>query len=451
MGYMEPEKFIINKLRPPGKRPNSRMLPALHLFFLAVTALCAACANTASYDDAAKLTYKLDLDTLTRGENEHYMWTHARSAAIPGNPPEVITTMSMTLKSGSDVYHDLYQAVTRDMGETWSKPEAIPSLKVRQMTGGYRSMADMWPKWHSASKTILNIGTSPFYANDRTHDGSKKEVTYAVYNPRTAKWSEARKLSLPDRDHDGRLLMAPAAGSAQWLELPGGDVLLPIFYFKITDDQATEADEETFTVENLMKRNDLGFATIIARCAFDGTTLTYKEHGDEITLRQGRGLYEPSLAYFREQFFLTMRSDKSAYIAKGSDGLHFGPASEWKFDNDSILGSYNTQQHWVTHRDGLFLVYTRKGANNDHVFRHRAPLFMAQVDPQNLRVIRSSERIVVPERGAALGNFGVSNINESETWITVAEYMRREKNVKADNSVFVARIQWNKPNSKALK
>jgi uncharacterized cupin superfamily protein len=33
---------------------------------------------------------------------------------------------------------------------------------------------------------------------------------------------------------------------------------------------------------------------------------------------------------------------------------------------------------------------------------------MAQVDPTRLRVIRKTERVLVPERGARLGNFGVN-------------------------------------------
>jgi hypothetical protein len=96
----------------------------------------------------------------------------------------------------------------------------------------------------------------------------------------------------------------------------------------------------------------------------------------------------------------------------------------------------------------LFLVYTRRGANNDHVFRHRAPLFMAQVDPKRLCVLRKTERILVPERGARLGNFGVANINKDETWVTVAEWMQ-PKGVEqhgSDGSVFVARIHWARPN-----
>jgi len=120
----------------------------------------------------------------------------------------------------------------------------------------------------------------------------------------------------------------------------------------------------------------------------------------------------------------------------------------WNFDDGRDLGNYNTQQHWVTHSNGLFLVYTRRGANNDHVFRHRAPLFMAQVDPEKLCVIRETEQILVPERGARLGNFGVTDVSENETWVTVSEWMQPHGVEKygSDGSVFIARIHWNSPN-----
>ena len=107
---------------------------------------------------------------------------------------------------------------------------------------------------------------------------------------------------------------------------------------------------------------------------------------------------------------------------------------------------------WVTHNDKLYLVYTRKGANNDHVFRHRAPLFMAEVDQKRLVVIRATERILVPERGARLGNFGVTDISANETWVTVAEWMQTwgpnfimpvDNKYGSNNSVYVAHIFWN--------
>ena len=107
----------------------------------------------------------------------------------------------------------------------------------------------------------------------------------------------------------------------------------------------------------------------------------------------------------------------------------------------------------MTHRDALLLVYTRVGANNDHVFRNRAPLFIAQVDPSKMRVVRTTERILIPERGAGLGNaFGVTEINDHETWVTTAEWMQGPKGILmpgnpygSDNSVFAARIRWKTP------
>src|SRR5690606_4962027 len=134
-----------------------------------------------------------------------------------------------------------------------------------------------------------------------------------------------------------------------------------------------------------------------------------------------RGLAEPSLTRFGDRYFLTIRSDEAGYVASSTDGLHFDPVKKWTFDDGSDLGNYNTQQHWVTHSDSLYLVYTRRGANNDHVFRHRAPLFMAKVDPERLCLIRSTERVLVPEKGARLGNFGVVDVSPTVTWVTDVE------------------------------
>jgi hypothetical protein len=75
------------------------------------------------------------------------------------------------------------------------------------------------------------------------------------------------------------------------------------------------------------------------------------------------------------------------------------------------------------------------------------------VDPERLCVIRETERILVPERGARLGNFGVVRIGERESWVTVAEWMQTNppnpfdstvcERYGSDNSVFVAKIRSN--------
>jgi hypothetical protein len=220
------------------------------------------------------------------------------------------------------------------------------------------------------------------------------------------------------------------AGCVQRVDLENGDILLPI-YFKAKEDKH--------------------YRVTVLRCSFDGRTLKYIEQGNELVLESGRGVYEPSLTLCAGRFYLTLRNDTTGYVCTSDDGLHFGPIKLWQFDDGSELGNYNTQQHWVTHGPSLYLVYTRKGAHNDHVFRHRAPLFMAEVDKEKLVVKRSTECVLVPERGARLGNFAVTEVSENETWVTVSEWMQTwgpnivlppENAFKADNSVYAARILW---------
>ena len=102
------------------------------------------------------------------------------------------------------------------------------------------------------------------------------------------------------------------------------------------------------------------------------------------------------------RYLMTLRNDDHNYVTSGKDGLHFDMPRRLTFDDGKLLGSYNTQAHWLTLGKRLYLVYTRRGAKNDHIFRHRAPLFIARFNPETLRVVRSTERILVPERGARL-------------------------------------------------
>jgi hypothetical protein len=168
------------------------------------------------------------------------------------------------------------------------------------------------------------------------------------------------------------------------------------------------------------------------------------KHGDELAIRGGRGFCEPSLVQHQGKYCLTLRNDEAAYVTTSADGLHFQPPKKWTFDDGQDLGSYNTQAHWLSHGDGLFLSYTRRGANNDHIMRNRAPIFIAQVDPEKLQVLRSTEQAVLPERGVMLGNFGAAAITADESWITDAEYiLSATPHAKgADGSTWLGRIRW---------
>jgi len=380
------------------------------------------------------VAYQIQLDTVSEGFDKKTCWVHPRAGAIPGSTPSVVLTMQKLRLTGSDVFYALNEKRTDDLGVKWSGPTEHGTTLARrpEADGGEVGICDFWPKWHAKTGTLLGIGHTVRYVNDNIPKERSRETAYSIYDAKARTWSSWTTLEMPDAEkfHNA------GAGCSQRVDLPNGDILLPI-YFK----------------SKTQKQN----STTVVRCGFDGTKLTYREHGSELTVPIDRGLYEPSLTRFGDRYFLTIRNDRAGYVATSDDGLRFTEPRIWRWDDGKELGNYNTQQHWVTHRDGLFLVYTRAGAENDHVFRHRAPLFIAQVDPEKLHVIYQTERILVPNRGARLGNFGVTEVNENETWVTVAEWMQTwgpnssdysiPMSYGSNNAVFAARIRWEKPNA----
>lgn len=395
--------------------------------------LVVACLGLASANlRAAEPAYRLQLDVLSQGYDGRTCWVHPRAGVIPGEKPAVVLTMQKLLLTGSDVFFALNELRSDDFGRTWSGPHEHTDTLGRRAEPDNVTVAacDFWPKWHAASGKLLGIGQTVRYRNDKVIPDRRRETCYAVYDADKRTWSPWTALVMPD---DPKFANA-GAGCVQRLDLPNGDILLPI-YFKPLGQKA--------------------YSTTVLRCRFDGQKLSVVEQGNEMTIPVERGLYEPSITVFQGRYFLTLRNDRAGYVATSTDGLHFDTPREWLWDDGTGLGNYNTQQHWVTHSDALYLVYTRTGANNDHVFRHRAPLFMAQVDPQTLRVVRATEQILIPERGARFGNFGVTEVNENETWVTESEWMQTwppkviippDNPYQADNKVYAARILWTKPN-----
>lgn len=377
------------------------------------------------------IDYRVQLDVIREGYDGVHCWVHPRAGIVPrseGKPPIVVLTMQQLWLKGSDVFGPLNEMRTDDLGRTWRGPiEHAATLGQRSEPGGVRVGAcDFWPKWHAASGKLLGIGHTVRYRENAVIRERPRETYFSVYDPRAQSWTPWKTLRMPS---EPRFYNA-GAGCAQRVDLPNGDILLP-FYFKA--------------------KGETDYRSSVARCSFDGATLELREIGDEVAVKGGRGLYEPSLARLGGKFFLTLRNDEAAYVAVSRDGLRFDPPRRWTWDDGADLGSYNTQAHWVTHGNALFLVYTRRGAGNDHVARHRAPLFIAQIDPERCVVLRATERILVPQHGARLGNFGVTEINADETWVTVAEWMQGNPPMRiippdnpwgANNRVYAARIYF---------
>ncbi len=413
--------------------------PCLRHRFLRFAVGLILLSTAASAAPAASPDYRIQLDTIHSGYDGVHCWVHPRAGIIPtpgGTPIVVLTMMKLWLK-GSDVFSPLSDMRTDDLGRTWSEPhEHTHALGERRAADGTPIMpSDFWPAWHSKSGKLLGIGHTVYYDEK---DGVRKvrkfrprETSYSVYDPVQRTWSPWLALVMPDEPR----FKNAGAGSVKRVDLPNGDILLPIYHNEIGQTSSR---------------------VVVLRCKFDGTTLSVKEVGSEVAVPPGdevvRGVGEPSLARIGSRFYLSLRQDLTGYVTSSNDGLHFDTPRPWTWDDGTNLGNYNTQTHWVTHNDKLYLVYTRKGANNDHVFRHRAPLFMAEVDQKRLVVIRATERILVPERGARLGNFGVTDISANETWVTVAEWMQTwgpnfimpvDNKYGSNNSVYVAHIFWN--------
>ncbi|MBN2376549.1 MAG: exo-alpha-sialidase [Sedimentisphaerales bacterium] len=373
--------------------------------------------------DTEKLDYKIKLDTVIKGSGEDSWWFHPRVASVPGvgdnGGSRVVMSMQKQLKL-SDFYSGLYVLYTNDMGANWTKPDERAELAWRRLEDNITlAVADPTPGWHDPTGKLLVFGCTVHYLNGRQISPQPGVTSYTIHDPKAGTWTPWQEIEMPARDD----FFCSRSACSQWLSEPDGTLLIPI-YFK--------------------SRETAAASVAVMRCSFDGKVVKYHTLGNVLKLNVKRGLCEPSITFYQNRYYLTIRNDIKGYVTVSDDGLHFAPIKPWTFEDGTELGSYNTQQHWITHSDGLFLVYTRRGAGNDHIPRNRAPLFIGQVDPEKMCVIRKSERILIPENNATLGNFGASAINEKESWVTVGESVLSKS--KREASVFSARILWSKPN-----
>ncbi len=365
--------------------------------------------------------YRIERQTVLKHDDGRFLWFHPRVTAFPtkNDAPSVMMTLQKHLYT-SDHYSGMSVMRTDDLGETWSGPETRPELDWVHEGDVDIAVADVTPGWHPQTGKLIAVGAQVRYSpqGKQLEDQPRSNQTaYAVYDPASNQWTRWRRLEMPPGD---QFNMARSA-CAQFVVEDDGTVLLPFYIGPSTA---------------------VPFSTTVVRCTFDGDELKYVEQGNIISLDVARGVYEPSLIRFDGRYYLTIRNDLKGYVTVSDDGLNYRPIKQWQFDDGTELGSYNTQQHWVVQNGGLFLVYTRRGANNDHIMRHRAPLFIAQVDPQRLHVVSETEQVLLPERGATLGNSGAASITPDESWVTVAEGLWNDdaRRRGAEGAVLLARV-----------
>jgi len=359
-------------------------------------------------------------------------WFHPRACMVlpSGNSQTPSVFMTMQEIAGSDFFGPVHFTESVDLGKTWSEPEAIKPLgqfSVPGHDGLKQGVCDVVPQYHVPSKSTLALGHNVYYRGNHFsgNDQLARFPVYAVRRP-GGSWGALKKLEW----NDPRGAFMYSNGCGQRVVMPDGDIIMSF----------------TFGAQSAAR------SVAGVRCSFDGETLTVKEVGPAIASNIKRGLLEPSVTLFNQRFYMTMRAeDDRGYFAVSDDGLDYSDKIPWAWDDGEALAMSTTQQHWLTHSEGLYLVYTRKDSSNADVIRWRAPLFAAQVDTKKCCLIRSTEQVVLPlvndGNNALMGNFHVTNVSLDESWVTVGEWFTKDK-VYGD--LLLGRIRWKQPNCLSL-
>lgn len=386
-------------------------------------------ANLASGQSAYSLIASIDKITLKHGrDGSGPSWFHPRPCVVPSKDgPRVFMTLQEI--RGSDFFLPVHWMESRDLGQTWSEPQPVPPLGRDPTTDGRgdEGVCDVVPQYHAKTGSVLAMGHNVFYKGPKFDRNQPPRCpVYAVC--KDGLWSE-RKHLLWD-DPRGATIYTNNCGQREVLE-DGSIAFVMSFGAQQTSRSAAGV-----------------------RCSFDGETLAIQKVGREIKHPAGRGLLEPSLVRYRGKFYVTLRAeDNRGYVAASDDGLDFEEKQPWCWDDGTPLEMSTTQQHWLPHSEALHLVYTRKDASNVNVMRWRSPLFMAQVDLKTLRLIRDTERVVLPLGGDGvdapndvplMGNFQTTNISANESWVTDGEMLPKH-GYKGD--LMLGKIRWSKPNT----
>ncbi len=355
----------------------------------------------------------IENEVILHGRRNNQAWFEPHMEVIPakkGRPAEIF--IRVTLLTGGDIGPQMFLR-SRDAGRTWSNPVLCQNWYKIPVQDHIFEEPWFGLQYHSKTDRLVAICQTHFVRDKDTdvdqkneehvlHSGMKGCIGYSLWNPDREDFEPWKRMELP-----GNLCLG-IYYNGQKHEMEDGTILIPGYYCG----PFRSGEEESYS------------AVTVLRCRFDGTDLHYVEHGSVHTVRESAGLHEPSMVCFRGRYFMTVRHNLRAYVAVSEDGLHFGELTPWRFDDGKDLGNYNTQQHWLSHGDGLYLVYNRRNKLEGGVWRSRAPLFMAQVDTEGLCVLRDTEVIVFPEKGARMGNFCIADVSENQTFVVTGEWLQ---------------------------
>lgn len=399
-----------------------------------VTALGAAAVRpfTRAEEPGADFVASTEVQVIKHGAGPNSLgWFHPRACLVPspaGNGQRVFMTLQEV--KGSDFFRQVHFMTSDDLGKTWTEPEPIPDFNWHEKGGGLiEGVCDVVPQWHSWTKTVLAMGHNVYYKDNRlTQAGAERWPSYSVRDT-SGSWSNRQRLMWDDPRAEA--IMSCGCGERLWFE--NGDLLVAV---------------------SIGSKGYAHRSVTTLRCAFDGKKLTVKQSGSEIVNPKGRGMLEPSVTEFRNRYYMTIRAeDGRGYVTTSDDGMKWAEKKAWSWGDGTPLDMSTTQQHWLLHSDGLHLAYNRKTEDNAKVMRFRAPLFIAAVDHETLRLRRDTERILFPLKGDPVNkpatviltdNFHPLAASKDESWITVGENTIQ---ARVPGDLMIGRIKWSKPNT----
>ncbi|TBL73329.1 hypothetical protein [Paenibacillus thalictri] len=357
---------------------------------------------------AYTVTTNLVADSLSLASG--YAWVQPRSTAIePGaaSRKQLMTVVKRTV-TGTDAMFGIGFMTSADDGATWSALTELPYAR-RMMPNGYMGiMASAVPVYHPPSGKVIVFGNIVCYNSSGVIAGTRYPA-YTVYDPVTDTWAPDYTVITAYENYN-------PTGAYPFVK-PDGTILWPMMLGGVQ----------------------------IATATFDGTALSITNMGP-VVANSGTG-GEAHLTYYGGQYYLAIRDTTTANrIAASSDGVNFASAVNVKWEDGTSVQSVDTQMRWVTHSGGLFLVYTRVDSSNTGIFRNRAPLWMSELNTSTLRLVKSSEHIVMPISPGKddLGNFGAAAASRDTSLITSAEWQRTST---SKNRIYVTRIAWSAPNN----
>lgn len=339
-----------------------------------------------------------------------------------------LLTFQKLLLTGSDVFYGQFISKSSDGGRTWSEPKEIELFRDTQ-EDGCRVARYASVRYARKSDRWYALGRLQLYANDkvplhgRMNGRPTGDALYVTVDPVKGAFTSCSILPFP-------LAYDAVLPFGDPVELDDGDLIVPLYY------QAAGAQTKKGAYSPPGK-------VVCVRYRFGAKGLEVVRAGTPIEcLELKRGCGEPSLAQFNGRYYLTVRSDERGMYAESADGLDFGELRTWCWEDGTPIGNRNTQQHWMRLTSGLHLAYTREGAVNDHVFRTRAPIFLARFDPVRKCLVRSTEQPLVPEYGARLGNFQTISDGAGTSWLVTAEWMQPAGCEKygSDNALWLVKL-----------